>query len=55
MLEPVLAAEPEDVEALWVMATAEMDLADAAEDEAAANTLMMQARRRLGAAGAPDL
>ena len=53
-LEPVIAANPADAEALWLMAGAEMDVADDVDDDAARMTLMRQAQRRLGAAYEAD-
>lgn len=53
-LEPVIAADPADAEALWLMASAEMDVADETEDAAARTALMRQALRRLGAAYEAD-
>jgi len=53
-LEPVIAADPADAEALWLMASAEMDVADDTEDAAARTALMRQALRRLGAAYEAD-
>lgn len=53
-LEPFVAANPEDAEALWLLATAEMDVADTAGDEAVRAALMRQAQRHLGAAYQAD-
>ena len=53
-LEPVLAAHPEDAEALWLTASAEMDIADETDDEATRTALMRSAYRRLGAAYQAD-
>ena len=53
-LEPVIAANPADAEALWLMAGAEMDVADDMEDDAARMALMRQAQRRLAAAYEAD-
>ena len=53
-LEPVIAADPADVEALWLMAGAEMDIADDMDDDTARLALMRQAQRRLAAAYAAD-
>lgn len=53
-LEPVLAADPEDAEALWLAASAEMDLADETEDDDARMGLMRSAQRRLSAAYQAD-
>ncbi len=53
-LEPVIAADSADAEALWLMASAEMDVADETEDAVARTALMRQALRRLGAAYEAD-
>lgn len=53
-LEPIVAANPDSAEALWLLATAEMDLADLAEDDAARAALTRQAQRHLGAAYQAD-
>ena len=53
-LEPVIAADATDAEALWLMANAQMDVADDTDDETARAALMRQALRRLGAAYEAD-
>lgn len=53
-LEPVVAADPADAEALWLMAGAEMDIADETDDDTARIDLMRQAQRRLAAAYQAD-
>ncbi len=54
ILAPIVAAEPADTEALWLTASAEMDLAEELDDEAARTALMRQAQRRLGVAYEAD-
>ena len=53
-LEPVIVANPSDAEALWLMATAKMDVADDLEDDASRIALMRQAQRHLIAAYEAD-
>lgn len=54
VLEPVVAANPQDAEARWLLAEALMNRADVLDDEAAASALSRQAMTHLSAAYQAD-
>ncbi len=54
VLEPVVAAHPEDAEARWLLASVLMDQADDATDDGARPSLMRNAARHLSAAYQAD-